>query len=89
MQHIFRCSINETVNHFNFVLLIASSTNNGKISYSGEFYSVATTTLDMTISKETGQLLLNTNLNIKNLYQPQLFPAKFNQVTLNTVLIEK
>ena len=31
IQHSFRCLINETVNHINLVLLVACSTNNGKI----------------------------------------------------------
>ena len=58
IKHSFRCSINETVNHINLVLLITCSTNNGKIGHSGEFYSVTMITLHMIISKETGQLLL-------------------------------
>ena len=54
IQHSFQCSINETVNHTNLVLLITCLTNNGKIGYSGEFYSMAMITLDMITSKETG-----------------------------------
>ena len=55
IQHSFRCLINETDN---LVLLITCSTNNGKISYSGELNSMAMIILDMIISKEMGQLLI-------------------------------
>ena len=52
IQHTFRCSINETVNHINLILLIICSTNNAKIVYSDEFYSVAMITLDMTYPRK-------------------------------------
>ena len=81
IQHAFRCSINETANYINLVLLINCSTNNGKIGYSGEFYSMAMITLDMTIFKEIGQLLLQYQFKYK-LYQPKLCLAKFDQVAL-------
>ena len=35
------------------------STNYGKLGYISDFYSMAMVTLDMIISKETGELILN------------------------------
>ena len=78
IQHTFRCSINETVNHINLVLLIICPINNRKIVYSDEFYSVAIMTLDMIIPKKTGQFYFNTNSNFKtNPFVIQIISSQF------------
>ena len=51
-------SINKTVNHINLVLLFTCETNNWKIGYSGEIYSMAMITSDMIISKDAGYMIL-------------------------------
>ena len=78
-QHSFRCSINETAHHINLVLLIIWSTNNGKIVYSDGFYSMAMITLDMIISRKTGQFYFNTNLNKKNTLSGKIISPQFWQ----------
>ena len=55
IQRSFCCLLNETVNHINLVLLIICSTNNGNIVYSDGFYYMAMLTLNMIVSKGTGQ----------------------------------